>query len=131
MNKQEVAILLTGIASVDDRFDPDEARIEAWSAILDSDMTLEFARGLMIKHYANNVKPVMPADFNSPWRTFRERNKDQQWFNELENSKKELSLETKALIAKGREELNKAINRHAIENPSAENAEKQVLAEPL
>ena len=63
MNKQEVAILLTGIASVDDRFDPDEARIEAWSAILDSDMTLEFARGLMIKHYANNVNLIRQLKF--------------------------------------------------------------------
>lgn len=105
MNKQEVAILLTGIASVDDRFDPDEARIEAWSAILDSDMTLEFARGLMIKHYANNVKPVMPADFNSPWRTFRERNKDAQWFNQIENKKMEVTPAIQAIIDKGREEL--------------------------
>ena len=105
MNKQEVAILLTGIASVDDRFDPDEARIEAWSAILDSDMTLEFARGLMIKHYANNVKPVMPADFNSPWRTFRERNKYAQWFNQIENKKMEVTPAIQAIIDKGREEL--------------------------
>ena len=105
MNKQEVAILLTGIASVDDRFDPDEARIEAWSAILDRDMTLEFARGLMIKHYANNVKPVMPADFNSPWRTFRERNKDAQWFNQIENKKMEVTPAIQAIIDKGREEL--------------------------
>ena len=105
MNKQEVAILLTGIASVDDRFDPDEARVEAWAAILDSDMTLEFARGLMIKHYANNVKPVMPADFNSPWRTFRERTKDQTWFGQIENNKIQITPEIQNIINKGREEL--------------------------
>jgi len=120
MNKQEVAILLTGIASVDDRFDPDEARIEAWSAILDSDMTLEFARGLMIKHYANNVKPVMPADFNSPWRTFRERNKDAQWFNQIENKKMEVTPEIQNIINKGREELAAKRYKEASESAPAE-----------
>jgi len=120
MTKQEVAILLTGIASVDDRFDPDEARVEAWAAILDSDMTLEFARSLMIKHYANNTKPVMPADFNSPWRTFRERNKDQQWFTEIENVKIGLSPEVKDIIEKGRAELLAKRYKEASENAPAE-----------
>jgi hypothetical protein len=120
MNKQEVAILLTGIASVDDRFDPDEARIEAWSAILDNDMTLEFARLLMIKHYANNTKPVMPADFNSPWRTFRERNKDQQWFVQIENQRKELTPEIKDIIQKGKAELLAKRYKEASENAPAE-----------
>lgn len=120
MNKQEVAILLTGIASVDDRIDPDEARLEAWAAILDPDMTLEFARGLMIKHYANTTRPLMPADFNAPWRTFRKVEEDKQWFNELEKQPKGLSEETKAIIAKGREELLNKVNSRAIENAPAE-----------
>ena len=120
MNKQEVAILLTGIASVDDRFDPDEARIEAWSAILDSDMTLEFDRLLMIKHYANNTKPVMPADFNSPWRTFRERTKDTNWFNQIENKKMEVTPAIQAIIDKGREELAAKRYKEASESAPAE-----------
>lgn len=120
MDKQQVAILLAGIASVDDRIDPDDARLEAWTAILDPDMTLEFARGLMIKHYANTTRPLMPADFNQPWRNFRQVELDKQWFNELENNKKELSEETKAIIAKGREELKNKINSKAIENAPAQ-----------
>jgi len=120
MNKQEVAILLTGIASVDDRFDPDEARVEAWAAILDSDMTLEFARLLMIRHYANNTKPVMPADFNSPWRTFSERNKDQQWFEQILNQRKELTPEMRAVIEKGKAELLAKIHKEASERAPAE-----------
>jgi len=84
MDKLHIASLLVAIASVDDRFDPDEARVEAWTAILDPDMTLEFARGLMIKHYANNTKPIMPADFNLPWRNFRKEQDDKQWFAELD-----------------------------------------------
>lgn len=120
MNKQEVAILLTGIASVDDRIDPDDARLEAWAVILDPDMTLEFARGLMIKHYANTTKPLMPADFNQPWRNFRQVELDKQWFNQLENNKKELSDETKAIIARGREELKNKLNSRALENTASE-----------
>jgi hypothetical protein len=120
MNKQEVAILLTGIASVDDRIDPDDARLEAWTAILDADMTLEFARGLMIKHYANTTRPLMPADFNQPWRNFRQVQLDKQWFNEIESDRKELTDETKAIIAKGREELKNALNSRALENTVSE-----------
>lgn len=120
MDKQQVAILLAGIASVDDRIDPDDARLEAWTAILDPDMTLEFARGLMIKHYANTTRPLMPADFNQPWRNFRQVELDKQWFNELENNKKELSEETKAIIAKGREELKNKLNSRALENTASE-----------
>jgi len=120
MNKQEVAILLAGIASVDDRIDPDNARLEAWVAILDTDMTLEFARGLMIKHYSNTNKPLMPADFNHPWRNFRKEQEDKQWFIELENNKKELTETTKAIIAKGREELLNKVHNKAIENAPAE-----------
>jgi len=120
MKKQEVAILLTGIASVDDRIDPDEARIEAWAVILDSDMTLEFARGLMIKHYANTTKPLMPADFNSPWRTFRERNQDKQWFGEIENKKQGMTPEIKAIIEKGRAELLAKRYKEDSENAPAE-----------
>jgi hypothetical protein len=120
MDKQQVAILLTGIASVDDRIDPDDARLEAWAAILDPDMTLEFARGLMIKHYANTTKPLMPADFNQPWRNFRQVELDKQWFNEIENDRKELTEETKAIIARGREELLNKVNSRALENHPAE-----------
>jgi len=108
------------IASVDDRFDPDEARVEAWTAILDPDMTLEFARGLMIKHYANNTKPIMPADFNLPWRNFRKEQDDKQWFAEFKNNKKELTDTTRAIIAKGREDLRNKVAQKAIENAPAE-----------
>ena len=120
MDKQQVAILLAGIASVDDRIDPDDARLEAWTAILDADMTLEFARGLMIKHYANTTRPLMPADFNQPWRNFRQVELDKQWFNEIENDRKELTEETKAIIARGREELKNKLNSRALENTVSE-----------
>jgi hypothetical protein len=120
MDKLHIASLLVAIASVDDRFDPDEARVEAWTAILDPDMTLEFARGLMIKHYANNTKPIMPADFNLPWRNFRKEQDDKQWFAEFKNNKKELTDTTRAIIAKGREDLRNKVAQKAIENAPAE-----------
>lgn len=120
MDKLHIASLLVAIASVDDRFDPDEARVEAWTAILDPDMTLEFARGLMIKHYANNTKPIMPADFNLPWKNFRKEQDDKQWFAEVKNNKKELTDTTRAIIAKGREDLRNKVAQKAIENAPAE-----------
>lgn len=129
MEKQQVAILLTAIAAVDDRIDPDEARIEAWTAILDSDMTLEFARGLMIKHYANTTKPIMPADFNSPWRTFRERMADKEWFAELEYKRTELPSELKQLLQQTRAKIGLKVDNEKTENQVAENQDSLGIKE--
>jgi hypothetical protein len=74
----------------------------------------------MIKHYANTTRPLMPADFNQPWRNFRQLQLDKQWFNEIESDRKELTDETKAIIAKGREDLKNALNSRALENTVSE-----------
>lgn len=128
MDKKEIALLLTAIAAVDDRIDPDEPRIEAWTAILDKDMPLEFARDLMIKHYANTTKPMMPADFNSPWRNFRERSFDRQWFEELDLRKSELSPEIKELIASSKEKLKQ---RAQLESPEKNKVENEDLPDGI
>jgi hypothetical protein len=62
----------------------------------------------------------MPADFNQPWRNFRQVQLDKQWFNEIESDRKELTDKTKAIIAKGREELKNALNSRALENTVSE-----------
>lgn len=71
MTESEVAVILTMIASVDDRFDPDKARVQAWSAILDEDLPFDFAKAQVISFYADKTNVIMPADLNLPWRKHR------------------------------------------------------------
>lgn len=98
MNNQEVAKVLTIIASVDDRFDPDTARLGAWANILDSDMTYSFAVEAVTKHYANGTKTIMPADLNIPWRNFRDVEIRKREISLAQETKREISPETKRLI---------------------------------
>lgn len=71
MTPQEVALLLTAAASVDDRIDPDEARVAAWSAMLLPDMPFVDAREFLVAHYRDRRDIVMPADLNTRWRSRR------------------------------------------------------------
>lgn len=71
MTESEVAVILTMIASVDDRFDPDKARVQAWGAILDDDLPFDFAKKQVISFYAEKTNVIMPADFNLAWRKHR------------------------------------------------------------
>lgn len=73
MNKQEVARILTAIASLDDRIDPDEARVFMWFEVLDPTMTFEFAKQTVINHYAKSKTVMMPSDFNLLWKTEHRR----------------------------------------------------------
>lgn len=71
MTPQEVAAVLTAIAAIDDRIDPDQMRIAMWCEVLYGDMTFEFARQTVINHYAQSRNVIMPADLNSPWKIER------------------------------------------------------------
>lgn len=67
MTPQEVAALLTAAAAVDDRIDPDAARVQAWHAILLPDCPFEFARDALVEHYRERRDCLMPADVNVRW----------------------------------------------------------------
>ena len=84
MNQQEVATLLIAIAAIDDRIDPDQMRVAMWCEVLSKTMTLEFARERVVKHYAANRNPMMPADFNEPWKIEYAKRLEQQRMRELE-----------------------------------------------
>lgn len=122
MSPQDVAKLLTAIAAVDDRLDPDEARVTAWANILDSDMTYEFAIGLVKKHYGNSTKVMMPADLNLPWRNFRDQQRNIAEIEMAHDRKREISPETRKLIESLRGNLMRSVD-DAISQESAESAE--------
>lgn len=84
VNRQEVATMLTMIAAVDDRFDPDQPRIAMWTECLDADMDAKFAKEFVVKHYAEQKTVVMPSDVNASWRTFKQRERSRRLFDELE-----------------------------------------------
>lgn len=125
MNTQEVAKVLTVIASVDDRFDPDSARLTVWDNILDSDMTYSFAVETVTKHYANGTKTIMPADLNIPWRNFRDVEIRKREISLAQETKREISPETKRLI----QELKTKFIATAHRSETAENAENSDSAE--
>lgn len=76
MNPAEAAIVLSIAATLDPRLKPAspqdaELRAKAWSATLDEDMPLAFARDGVTGHYAESDRGVMPADLNRAWRNYR------------------------------------------------------------
>jgi hypothetical protein len=121
MTDQEVAKLLTAIAAVDDRIDPDSARLSAWAFILDKDMTYSFALEQVRKHYAGVTKTMMPADLNLPWRNFRAKEISMREIEYAREQKRELQPKTRELI----EQLK---SRWAIDNPE-KSTEKDIDAQ--
>lgn len=86
MNAREVAMLLTGIAAIDDRVDPDMPRVAMWVEVLDDSMPFEFAKSQVVKHYGSQKSVVMPADLNMPWRLERQRQRQQDEMRRLESA---------------------------------------------
>lgn len=86
MNPQEVAKVLTAIASIDDRLDPDQPRVAMWCATLAHNMTFEFAKSVVVEHYATKTTTLMPAHFNDAWKKFQaiERQKEQERLSQIE-----------------------------------------------
>lgn len=73
MTPAEVAAILTAAKALDDRVTPDAARVQAWSAVLAPDLTVDAARAALIAHYGSETRVIMPADLNTYWRAERRR----------------------------------------------------------
>lgn len=76
MTPQDCAILLAVAAVYDERIRPASpevarAKSEAWSAALDSDIPVEWAKQAVVAHYGASRDVIMPADLNGSWRRLR------------------------------------------------------------
>ncbi len=76
MTPREAASLLAIAGAYDQRLTPPsqedaKARAVAWSAALDTDMPVEWARQQVTRHYAERTTVLMPADINTAWRVER------------------------------------------------------------
>lgn len=78
MTPAEVSALLVAIRAVDDRIADDDARVAAWSAILDSRVTFAHARDAVVAHYRRETRVIMPADVNTHARSLRQREFEEQ-----------------------------------------------------
>lgn len=87
MNPQEVAMLLTMSAAVDDRIDPDQMRIAMWCETLTKSMPFDFAKSFLIKHYSKQKSVMMPADFNEAWRIEHNKREAERADREIEASR--------------------------------------------
>ena len=71
MKKSEVAALFALIAFYDARVQFDEGKLEAWNLALDEDMPFDFAKSIIVNHYADLTTAIMPANLNEKWRIAR------------------------------------------------------------
>ena len=76
MKQQEVFALITKIAAIDPRFvAADEMKIRekamAWSDTLLASMPFRWALDEVSRFYGREVRTIMPADLNLPWRSVR------------------------------------------------------------
>lgn len=78
MTPSEVSWLLLAIRAVDDRISDDDARLAAWTAILDSRVTFEHAKDAVVQHYRRETRAIMPADVNAHARSLRQREHEEQ-----------------------------------------------------
>lgn len=78
MKHSEVAALLLAVKAVDDRITNDDARVQAWAAILDERVTFAHARDAVVAHYRRETRPIMPADVNAHAKALRDREHEQQ-----------------------------------------------------
>jgi hypothetical protein len=78
MNRSEVAQLFAYCCLFDTRLQADEGRILAWDSALYSDMTFEFAKAFVSKHYMNEDRLIAPVYFNKEWLRHVEREKEQR-----------------------------------------------------
>lgn len=91
MNRSEVAQLFAYCCLFDTRLQADEGRILAWDSALYPDMTFEFAKEFVSRHYMNEDKLIAPVHFNKGWMRHEEREKErlrtEQYMLELEQNK--------------------------------------------
>jgi hypothetical protein len=78
MTPAEVSALLLAIRAVDDRIADDDARVAAWSAILDSRVTFAHAKDAVIQHYRRETRTIMPADVNAHAKGLRQREHEER-----------------------------------------------------
>lgn len=76
MNYSDVARLLVTITVLDPRLSPPspedaKARVAAWHAVLDADLQAAEAEQIVISHYRDSGKGIMPADINRHWRILK------------------------------------------------------------
>jgi hypothetical protein len=76
MNPSDVARLLITITVLDPRLNPPsqedaKARVAAWALVLDDDLPVDEAERIVVAHYRESVKGIMPADVNRHWRIIR------------------------------------------------------------
>lgn len=95
MKPAEAATVLFVAGVFDPRLAPPtvgeaDVRAAAWSAALDSDMPVEWAREAVTKHYSESSTAIMPAALNTAWRTERrvraEKARAEQQKRELEEA---------------------------------------------
>jgi len=73
MNKDDISKLLVIAMGIDSRMNISDqnlfiARVEGWKMALKENMTFDFAKNAIGKHYANSTDSVMPAHLNSQWK---------------------------------------------------------------
>jgi hypothetical protein len=73
----EVSALLLAVAAVDDRVSHDDARVQAWHAILDDRTSLDHARDAVVEHYRRETRVIMPADVNTYAKSRRDREREE------------------------------------------------------
>jgi hypothetical protein len=78
MNRSEVAQLFAYCCLFDTRLQADEGRILAWDSALYSDMTFEFAKEFVSRHYMNEDRLIAPVYFNKEWLRHVEREREQR-----------------------------------------------------
>ena len=90
MNRSEVAQLFAYCCLFDMRLQADEGRILAWDAALNPEMTFQFAKDFVSRHYSNDDKVIAPVYFNKEWVRHQEREKErlrtQQYMLEMKEA---------------------------------------------
>ena len=71
MTPIEVAGLLAAVSTLDGRVPESQAAVEAWLAVLDGDMTGEFAMSYAKRWYGDKDEAMTPASLNKAWRDDR------------------------------------------------------------
>lgn len=84
MNRDDVLRLLKAAKGLDSFIKGDDNQINAWHATLDSGMSYEFARKVLVQHYRASAVTVRPSNFTLAWRAevdlqnWRDQSKSQE-----------------------------------------------------
>lgn len=103
MSPAEIQALLMAAKALDDRVMPDQARVAGWLGVIKPDLPFDFARDVLMRHYAESTDVIMPAHFNIAW-SIERRARDRiaetnRRLAELEDNRdQEMSPETRAAL---------------------------------